>query len=54
MASAALDSHHHLSGFEHVDSFLYEIKGSSNGLGAPSIHSFSVYECRMEKLNEAG
>jgi hypothetical protein len=47
----ALDPHHHLSGFEPVDSFLHEISGSSNGLGAPSIHSFSVYECRMEKLN---
>ena len=47
----ALDPHHHLFGFEPVDSFLYETGGVNNGLGAPRIHSFSVYECLMEKLN---
>jgi len=54
MASAALDSHHHLSGFEPMDSLLYEMNGSSHGLGAPAVTVFRVYEWGMEKLNEAG
>src|SRR4026208_1349281 len=41
----------HLSGFEREDSVLYEISGSSDGVGASAVTVFAVYECRMEKLN---
>jgi hypothetical protein len=49
--ASALDPHHHLFGYERVESFLYKISGTSPDLDGPAFTVFRVYECRIEKLN---